>query len=227
MKQAFGYLRVSSPGQALDDRDGFDRQKEAIRRYADGNGMEVVQWFTDILPGKTPLENRPGMQSMLAALLENGVRLVLIERLDRFSRNLTIQEGGIAYLKRSGFEIISATEPDMFDDDPMRTAMRQMMGVFSELEAKMIALKLKGARARAKAKDPTWSEGRKPYGHRPGEQEVIRRILQLDAEGNKVAAICKILNDEGIGPRGTKHGVKEWTPQWMHQLLRKLKQSQG
>jgi hypothetical protein len=54
------------------------------------------------------------------------------------------------------FEIISATEPDLFDDDPMRTAMRQMIGIFAQLDAKMIALKLKAARTRAKTKDPEY-----------------------------------------------------------------------
>ena len=123
---------------------------------------------------------------MLAALYSDGIKLVVIERLDRLSRKLTIQESAIAYIKTNGFEIISATEPDLFDDDPMRTAMRQMMGIFAELDAKMIAIKLKAARTRAKTKDPDYREGRKAFGFRPGETETIARVMELYASGLKL-----------------------------------------
>ena len=36
MRGAFGYLRVSGPGQAADDRDGFPRQKDKIRQWDEG-----------------------------------------------------------------------------------------------------------------------------------------------------------------------------------------------
>jgi hypothetical protein len=76
----------------------------------------------------------------------------------------------------------------------------------------MIVLKLGGARARAKAKDGRY-EGRKPYGHRPGEQDIIERILQLDADKLSVAQMCETLNAEGLTPRGTKkHGTRRWYP---------------
>jgi len=43
------------------------------------------------------------MQAMLAALYSDGIKLVVIERLDRLSRKLTIQESAIAYIKTNGF----------------------------------------------------------------------------------------------------------------------------
>ena len=225
MRKVFGYIRASSPGQALEGRDSFPRQKEAIEQYAAANGMEVVQYFDDALPGKTPLENRPGMEALMAALLSNGIRTVLIEKLDRLARDTVISETAVAYFQRNDFELISTMEPDLCSTEPTRVLYRTMMAAFSQYEKSMIVLKLKAARARAKVKDPTWSEGRKKYGHRPGEQEIIKRILQMDADGLSVAEMCKTLNAEGIRPRGTKkHGVTEWSPQWMHQLLRKLKQ---
>jgi len=62
-----------------------------------------MQWFSNVLPGKTLLKVRPRMQAMLAALYSDGIKLVVIERLDRLSRKLTIQESAIAYIKTNGF----------------------------------------------------------------------------------------------------------------------------
>jgi len=222
MRGAFGYLRVSGPGQAADDRDGFPRQRDKIRQWAKGHDIRIMRWFSDVLPGKTPLEDRPGMQAMLGALYSDGIKLVVIERLDRLSRKLTIQESAIAYLKTNGFEIISATEPDLFDDDPMRTAMRQMMGIFAELDAKMIALKLKAARTRAKTKDPDYREGRKPFGHREGEAEVIARVMELHASGMKLPAIASTLNAEG---RKTRYGGL-WFPNQVSNVIKRAKKAQ-
>jgi len=214
---AFGYIRVSGPTQAKDDRDGFPRQKQTIREWAKANNVRIIKIFKDILPGKTPLEERPGMQTMLGALLADGIKLVVIEKLERLSRKLTIQEGGIAYMKSKGFEIVSATEPDLFDDDPMRTAMRQMMGVFAELDARMIVRKLRGAKERARASKPGYKEGPKFYGARDGELAIIAEIIELRNNGLTVAAICEQLNSKG---KKSRRGGK-WFPNQIVRILQR------
>ena len=77
-----------------------------------------------------------------------------------------------------------------------------MMAAFSQYEESMIVPKLKGARARAKAKDPSRHEGRKIFGTRAGEQDKIKRIQQLSGDGLPVSAICRILNEEKRPTRG-------------------------
>jgi len=44
-------------------------------------------------------------------------------------------------------------------------------------------------------------EDRKPYGTRPGEAEVINRILSLRASGTAMDTIAETLNAEGVAPR--------------------------
>jgi DNA invertase Pin-like site-specific DNA recombinase len=107
MRRAFGYVRVSSPGQRADDRDGIPRQKVAIRKHAAASNIRIVQWFADTVSGKKELENRPALQGMMTALHGNGTKLVLIEKLDRLARDLMIQESIIADFKRNGFELVS------------------------------------------------------------------------------------------------------------------------
>ena len=201
MRRAFGYVRVSSVGQSAEDRDGIPRQKTTIRKWAAANGARIVRWFEDSVSGKTDLENRPALQGLMAALHGNGVTLVVIEKLDRLARDLMIQESIIADLQRNGFEIVSVTEPDLCSNDPTRKLMRQILGAFSEYEATMIALKLRGARQRAAAKNPNYREGRKPFGARPGEQETIVRIRELRTQGQTLSAIAATLTAEDRKPR--------------------------
>lgn len=197
MTKAFGYLRVSSDGQV--DGDGFPRQRAAIEKWAAENGVVIVQWFTEEgISGA--IENRPALERMRIALLSNGVKMVVIEKLDRIARDVAIQETIIKDLQKRGFTLVSALEPDLCSADPYRAAMRQMLGVFAELDRQTIVLKTRAARERIRATGAR-CEGRKPYGTRDGEQAVIARIREMHAAGSNYEQIAKQLNAEGIASR--------------------------
>jgi DNA invertase Pin-like site-specific DNA recombinase len=200
-RSAFGYCRVSSVSQGQEDRDGITRQKTAIRKYAAANGIHIVRWFDDTISGTTDMDNRPKLGEMMTALHANGTRLVLIEKLDRLARDLMIQESIIADLQRSEFELVSVSEPDMCSSEPTRVLLRQMMGAFSQYERSMIVLKLRGAKQRARAKNPDYKEGRKAYGERPGESEIIERIVAMRAADYPLVKIADTLNAEGVKAR--------------------------
>src|SRR5207249_3077327 len=106
----------------------------------------------------------------------------------------------IADMQRKRFEIRSVTEPDLCSDDPTRTLLRQMMGAFAEYERKMIVLKLRGARQRKRQQSGS-CEGRKPYGSRPGEREVIERMFHHYDLGSGYGGIANALNNEGLRQR--------------------------
>jgi hypothetical protein len=80
---------------------------------------------------------------MMTALHSNGVRTIIIEKLDRLARDLMIQEATIADLQRDGFTLVSVQEPDLMASDPSRIAFRQMMGVFAQYDKSQIVLKLR------------------------------------------------------------------------------------
>ncbi|HTQ57284.1 MAG TPA: recombinase family protein [Bryobacteraceae bacterium] len=86
----------------------YTRQVQSISRYAAANDIKVVRIFKERgVSGEKELKDRPAFMEMLSALHANGVRLILIERLDRLARSLYVQESIIAELKRHGFELIS------------------------------------------------------------------------------------------------------------------------
>ena len=135
---------------------------------------------------------------MMQALHGNGVKLILVEKLDRLARDLMIQETIIGDLRKYGFELVSVAEPDLCRDDPTRKLMRQIFGAISEYEKTMIVIKLRGARQRKKARTGR-CEGRKPYGHYPGEKSVVERMRALRKEGLGFDRLAVRLNEEGDG----------------------------
>lgn len=199
LTKAFAYLRVSGKGQV--EGDGFTRQLEAIKKYATAHGLKIVKVFREEgVSGTTDWEDRPAFAEMMTALLSNGTHTVIVERLDRVARDLMVQESILADFKRKGLTVVSVSEPDLCSDDPSRVLMRQMMGAFFQYEKSSLVAKLRGARVRMKAKTGT-CEGRKPYGSRAGEAEVISRILALRDAGTAMDTIAEKLNAEGIKPR--------------------------
>jgi DNA invertase Pin-like site-specific DNA recombinase len=197
--RAFGYLRVSGRGQI--EGDGFPRQLAAIKSYAAAHGIRIVKTFEEKgVTGKNELADRPALLDMLEALAADGVKLVLIEKLDRLARDLMVQETLLADLRKRGFELISVMEPDLCSTDPSRVLMRQIFGAIAEYDRAMIVAKLRGARQRMKVKDGR-CEGRKPYGHYDGEGAILERMTALRAEGLGFDRIAETLNAEGLKPR--------------------------
>ena len=199
---AFGYIRVSGESQVKGD--GPVRQRAAITKWAKDHGFRIARWFEEnAVSGTTESIDRPAFNAMLEALLLNGTRTVLIERLDRLARDVYIQEGTIRLLKEKGFDLISVSEPDLNSNDMYRVAMRQIMGVFAELDRKSIVFKLRAARQRKRMATGR-CEGRKPYGTRDGEQVIIDRIKAARAQGSNYEQIARDLNNEGVRPRTGK-----------------------
>lgn len=200
MVKAFSYLRVSSRGQV--DGDGFPRQRTAIKAYASANGYRIMREFREEgVTGDKETMDRPAWSEMMTALHSNGVRTIIVEKLDRLSRQLMIQEATIAELQKNGFTLISVQEPDLMSGDPTRVAFRQMMGVFAQYDKSQIVLKLRAARQRVRAKEGR-CEGRKPYGFYAGEQETVATMKGLREGGMGFDAIARHLNTQNIPTRG-------------------------
>lgn len=211
--EAVAYCRVSSKGQEKDGT-GLDRQSEVITKFAKNNDYGVINIYKEAMTG-TDAE-RPEFLQMLADLLSNGCRTIIIERLDRLARDLTVQMQLVGLLCSKGITLISAdTGTDVtssYAGDPMMKAMLQVQGVFSELDKSMLVNKLRKARQAKKEKTGCSVEGQKPFGSRPGESDTIDRIKQLNRKIKNIKRlgpyeIATILNKE---KRPTRHG-KPWS----------------
>ncbi|HEV2202214.1 MAG TPA: recombinase family protein [Bryobacteraceae bacterium] len=213
MTKAFGYIRVSGRGQL--DGDGFPRQRKAIFDHAAGHGLRIVRVFREAgVSGAIESMNRPAWRELMAALLANGVRTIVIERLDRLARDLMVQETVIADLHKRGFTLLSAAEPDLMAKDPTRILMRQLMGAVAQYDKSQTVLKLRVARDRIREKQGT-CEGRKPFGYRDGEGDTLARMEHLRQEGLAYDKIASQLNAEGLAPRSSG----QWYPGVVRRIL--------
>ena len=212
-REAVGYLRVSSANQA--SRDGFRRQKATIRNFAKSSGYRVNSWYQESFTGTEA--DRPVLAQMLEELLATGVSVVLVESLDRLARDLLVQHQILALFFRKGIAIVNASTgqdvSEAMERDPMLKALVQIQGVFAELEKNLLVRKLRKARENIR-KEKGVCEGRKPYGHHPGEGEILRRMKQLRRKPRGKPRlgpyqIAGALNQEGYRTRSGKqwHGV--------------------
>lgn len=210
---AFAYLRVSGKSQI--DGDGFPRQRAAIQAYAKANGVRIVQWFEERgISGTTEWDERPAWVEMIGSL--NGVRTIIVERLDRLARDFGVQEFILRDLKKREVVLISTAEPDLGETDPTRVLFRQLVGCIAQYERAMIEAKLRRARAQRRASGVR-CEGRKPYGHREGEQAILDRLRKLRSSGLGFDKIAAQMNADGVKPRS---GAR-WHGQSVNKILRR------
>lgn len=220
---AITYLRVSGQGQV--GGDGFPRQRKAVQEYAKANDLEILEEFRDEgVSGTKMLTERPGLSALLNRILGNGVRTILVEKMERLARDLIEGELILRELRRHDVQVIEVeggTDLTISgDDNPTAKLIRQVLGAVAEFEKSALVIKLRVARQRKKARGER-CEGALPFGERDGEQDTLKRILELRRKPKgkprlSYRAIAKILNDEG---RATRRGGR-----WVGESVRVIVQ---
>lgn len=219
------YLRVSTLGQI--DGFGLDVQEQACRAYAKAHGLRVIATFRDEgVSGTLEATDRDGLMSALARLRDGDADALLVARLDRLARSLTVQEAVLAQVWKHHRTVHSVDVGEVVrddPDDPMRTAMRQMAGVFAQLDRGMVVKRMRDGR-KAKAAHGGRAVGPAPYGYRaqngmlhpiPAEQDALALMRDLRAAGETCASIAATLSDKG---HPTKRGGR-WTSPVVSRIL--------
>lgn len=215
--KAFAYLRVSGKGQV--DGDGFSRQLAACQAFAAVQNLEIAEIFREEgVSGTKELDDRPALSELFAALEENGIKTVIVEKLDRLARDLMIQETLIADMQKRGYTLLSTAEPDLCSQDPSRVLMRQIFGAIAQWEKAMIVMKLRGARQRKKARDGK-CEGQAAFGTKPGEAHVLAEMNGMSKSGMTCREIAYHLDELGMKPRSGSR----WSPGTISKILARQK----
>lgn len=130
MKTAVIYTRVSSKEQVAGT--SLDTQLAECMRFAERAGYSIDGVYTDAGLSAKAADNRPELQRALKRCMQNGVKALIVYKVDRLSRNTA---DGIAIremLKRAGCEVVSATEG--FTADPLGDAMSSILLTFAQLD---------------------------------------------------------------------------------------------
>lgn len=221
------YIRVSTDKQV---REGFglDAQRAEILTWVQAHGHRIVQWCADEgISGANGIATRKGLFDALAAVRDGRAQGIVFTSLDRLARRMTEQEGvlgevwaadGTVFSLGDGGEVL---EDD--PDDPMRTAIRQMRGVFAQLERGLIRQRMAKGK-REKAAQGGYIGGAPAYGYRAehgvlvtdvSEATTIERAQGLRNAGLSLRQIASVLAAEGRRPR---RGA--WHPTSIARLLK-------
>ena len=222
---AVAYLRVSGKGQL--DGYGLDIQEQQVSACAKTNRFKLVEIIRDEgVSGTLEAADRPGLAEALAMIENSEAEVLLVPRLDRLARSLTVQEAALAQAWRHGGRVFACDSGEVLrddPDDPMRTAMRQMVGVFAQLDKAMTVARLKRGRAAKKAAGGR-AVGAPPFGYRavdgklvssPTEQEAIALMRELRQGGSSYRQIVTALE---AGGHPTKLG-RRWKPNTVRRIL--------
>jgi DNA invertase Pin-like site-specific DNA recombinase len=216
------YMRVSSDGQV--DAYGLDAQEHAIRQWCRRERHDLTSVVCDAgVSGATHAVDRPGFCELLERISAGEAEGLVLARLDRLARALTVQEATLAILWRAGHEVFTADSGRILaddPDDPMRTALRQVVGVFSELERKIVMKRLRDGRL-AKAALGRKAVGAYAYGYegvgkgrrrdaapKAAEQAIVSQVLAARQAGMSYREIASLLDQAGVSPRR----AKRWAP---------------
>jgi DNA invertase Pin-like site-specific DNA recombinase len=198
MEKAFGYLRVSTAGQA---KDGYSLEEQRVRiiEYCQDQHLELVKTYEDagISGAKVDedglIVDRPGIQALLGDLKDSGVKFVVVLTTSRLWRSdfakVLIQRES----KRDGVDVraIACSTYSIFknDQDPSAFLVNGMMELLDQYERLEIALKLRRGRIR-KATKGGYAGGGTAVGYKTKrgmkmlkpdafKADTVRRVLQL------------------------------------------------
>jgi site-specific DNA recombinase len=172
-------------------------------------GWTKTHTFTDNASAKDT--NRPGLQAALAAARSGRIDVLLVLKVDRFSRRQRDLVSLVEELTEIGVAFVSATEA--FDTStPAGRAMLQMLGTFAEFEREMIRERVISGMERHAA-DGKWFGGIVPYGYTLNQKTkkltpaadrstIVREIFRLYTTARLgTQAISRVLNARGLRTR--------------------------
>jgi site-specific DNA recombinase len=113
--KSVAYIRISSTRQI--DNESPETQRESIRKYAEANGLEIVNWFEDIAKSGKNTE-RDGLQELLRYCLsqKGEIKHWIVYNMKRASRDIDTYSTNVrTVLKTMGITVRSATEPAVTD----------------------------------------------------------------------------------------------------------------
>lgn len=194
------YARFSSDNQRT---ESIDAQIRAMKKYCQQQHWQIVATYVDEARSATT-DRRPNFQKMIEDSSKNLFDIVLVHKLDRFSRNRYDSAIYKSRLKKNHVMIASVLE--RIDDSPESVMMEAMLEGMAEYYSKNLSREvMKGMNETALQCKHTG--GCCPLGFdldserrliiNPHEAEAVRIIFEMYDSGHGYTDIINTLNDGG------------------------------
>lgn len=216
------YARFSTDRQ---DRTSIDDQQRACRAWSDARGMVVVATYADqAVSGSIPVTDRPGGAAMHADALAGRYDVLVIEGLDRLSRDQVDTEQVVRRLEHRGVRIVGVADGYDSASGPSRHMLRGVRGIVNEAYRRELGPKVR--RGLAGQVERGYHAGGMAYGYRsvptavtergeardyrleivPEQAAIVREVYARFGRGESLQRIASDLNARGVPGPGRKRG---------------------
>lgn len=199
MKTAVIYARYSSDSQSEQSIEG---QIHVCKDYAEKNDIVIVDTYIDRAMTGTN-DNRVAFQKMLKDSSSHQFSIVLVYKLDRFSRNKYESVIHKKTLKDNGVSLVSCMEniPNTPEGALMETLLEGFNQYFSEELTQKVNRGLRESWLKGNATGGAHVFGydivNKKYVINEYEKEIILKMFQMYASDYRARAIAESLNELG------------------------------
>ncbi|GHH59710.1 recombinase family protein [Lentzea cavernae] len=182
----------------------IEAQDTRLEAYVQSQpGWKIVKKFKDDASGKNT--DRPDLQKAMQWAKANMIDVLLVYRVDRFSRNLCDTVTLLDELESAGVAFRSATEP--FDTStPVGRMMLQLLSMFAQFERDLIVDRVTAGMEK-KAEAGQWKGGYPPPGYEMHPD--THKLVKVDTESVIIRLIFDLYTKDRIGSRSIAHEINE------------------
>ena len=195
------YARFSSEKQ---NEASIEGQLRECLEYAQKKGITIVGNYIDrALSART--DNRPEFRRMIKDSAKKSFDIVLVWKLDRFSRDRYDSAHYKHLLKKNGVKVVSAKEN--ISEGPEGIILEAMLEGMAEYYSAELAVKVKRGMMENALKGRV-NGGKPPYGYYIDKERhlcvneetapIVQQIFQMYAGGKLVREILAYLDERGI-----------------------------
>lgn len=214
--KAWAYCRFSSSHQR---EESIDAQIRAIQQYCDNKGIILDRIYRDEAKSATT-DNRPAFQQMFTDIESDTCDMVIVHKLDRFSRDRYDSAFYKRKLKVKGISLISVLEN--IDSSPESIILESVLEGMSEYYSRNLAREVQKGKKET-AYQCKHNGGVPPLGYsvdsegnyhiHPIEAQWVKKAFEMKAAGRSYFEIANYLNEIGArskrGDKFTKHSFHD------------------
>lgn len=212
MTKAAIYVRLSqedrNKSNKADESESIQNQKLMLTKYCKEQGWEIYDIYCDEDYSGSD-RNRPAFNRLISDAKEKKFKTIVCKTQSRFTREMEYVEKYINFLfPLWGIRFLSIVDGGD-SEEAYNKKSRQINGLINEWYLEDMSQNIKATLA-AKRKAGLWVGAFAPYGYKKSSDDphklvideeaakVVRYIYHLYNSGLGKAAICKVLNREGI-----------------------------
>ncbi|MFM2151922.1 MAG: hypothetical protein RL199_357 [Pseudomonadota bacterium] len=207
------YTRKSTTTGLEQAFNSLDAQREACEAFvARHPGWKVDETRYDDGGYTGANTDRPGFTSLMADAQAGKFDLVVVYKVDRFSRSMLDFVKAMERLTKAGVSFVSVTQNFSTADAMGRLTMNILLS-FAEFEREMISERTRDKIAASRRRGQ-WTGGVVPLGYSSVDKKLVvhdleantvREAFRLYLQRGNLVSVGSELNKRGLVPRGTRN----------------------